>query len=496
MTEERKALYAFTAVLASLTVMRLIALFTSDINLGPDETQYWFWAQTPDFGYFSKPPFIAWVIAITTGLFGDSEWAVRLAAPFFHAGTAFMLYMSAAHLTRKNALPWTGFWAGALWLTAPGIMLSSLIISTDTPMLFFWSAALLCFLKLSDPDTPVRRPYLWAVLLGVSLGLAMLAKYAAIYFPIGAVLAVFLTRAKLQARYAILATVIALLIIAPNLLWNAQNGFQTVSHTAANANWSGALFQPLALLAFWGGQFAVFGPLTLILLIIAIVALAKRRPNRETPDWNGLTLLALTAPPFIIVSIQAFISRAHANWAAAAFPAAAVFLAIWAVRAGRTRWLAIAAGVNLVIGFALTIGSTNFALVDALGASDAVKRVRGWPEQGDDIARRAHPYRIIMADDREIIGALVYYTRQTGKPIVALNSNHRIEHHYEAFHPVDPNTTEPLLYITTRADALGTLGRFAKVESLGVSTVALHKDDVRTLYLFDVSEPMSKQPSR
>src|SRR3954465_9441892 len=70
---------------AGLTLARLVALFRTPLNLYPDEAQYWLWSRTLDFGYYSKPPMVAWAIWATTHMGGDSEALVRLSAPLFQA---------------------------------------------------------------------------------------------------------------------------------------------------------------------------------------------------------------------------------------------------------------------------------------------------------------------------------------------------------------------------------------------------------------------------
>ena len=52
----------FWLIAAAITVARIVLLFVSEAELGPDEAQYWYWSQHPAFGYFSKPPLIAWAI--------------------------------------------------------------------------------------------------------------------------------------------------------------------------------------------------------------------------------------------------------------------------------------------------------------------------------------------------------------------------------------------------------------------------------------------------
>ena len=59
---------------------RLGVLLTLDVPLFYDEAYYFGWAEHLAFGYFSKPPMVAWSIALTS-TFSESTWAVRLASP-------------------------------------------------------------------------------------------------------------------------------------------------------------------------------------------------------------------------------------------------------------------------------------------------------------------------------------------------------------------------------------------------------------------------------
>src|SRR5690242_21937911 len=80
------------AGVAAITGLRLVWLALQPADLFPDEAQYWVWSQQLALGYYSKPPLVAWLIAATTWLFGDSEFAVRLSAPLPHAGAAIFVY--------------------------------------------------------------------------------------------------------------------------------------------------------------------------------------------------------------------------------------------------------------------------------------------------------------------------------------------------------------------------------------------------------------------
>ncbi len=51
-------------ILVIITLIRIYSLFISPIELSVDEAQYWHWSQNLDYGYFTKPPLIAWAIAL------------------------------------------------------------------------------------------------------------------------------------------------------------------------------------------------------------------------------------------------------------------------------------------------------------------------------------------------------------------------------------------------------------------------------------------------
>ena len=67
------------AILAGLLVFRLVALAFNRTDLFFDEAQYWSWSLDPDFGYYSKPPLIAWMIGATTAVCGHGEACIRAA---------------------------------------------------------------------------------------------------------------------------------------------------------------------------------------------------------------------------------------------------------------------------------------------------------------------------------------------------------------------------------------------------------------------------------
>lgn len=402
---DRTWLRAGFVFIAALTLARITLLALSPVDLYPDEAQYWVWSQNLDWGYFSKPPLIAWVISASTSLLGVTDFAIRLPSNVFHAFTGLFLLLAGSRLEA----PKTGFWAAVIYLTMPGAWLSAGIISTDAILLTFWSGALYALIRL-------RQTGGWAsaVGLGAAVGLGFLAKYAIIYFVIGTGLAIALdppARRALVSIKGLVAGLIAVGFLLPNMMWNAANDFATVQHTADNANWDGNYFHFDELADFLGAQFIGYGP-ALFGTLLAGFWLALKRPFAMDGN-NRLFLVLFSLPILLVVSAQAFISRAHANWAAATYVAASLLVAI-VLMSGRPwrRWMLYASiAVSCMVGIVFTSVAMSPPLAETLGLSNAFKRVRNWEETAMAVAEAANAgdYDGVVFDDRNVFHEMQRY---------------------------------------------------------------------------------------
>ena len=253
--ESQNSTFLLLIVISIFTAIRITLLLTSQLSLHGDEAQYWSWSQDLNWGYFTKPPLIAWVIHVTTLLFGNAEWAVRLSSPILHAGTSFACALIAKEIFGKKVY----LWAGITFLTLPAVSFSSFLISTDVPLLFFWSIALYSMLQILK-----TRHLSWAILLGIALGLGLLSKYAMCYFLICSLLACGLIQKHrwfLKSYHVLISILIALVIISPNIFWNFYSGWATVTHLGDNINLKGNLFNLGNAASFLAEQAGVFGPI-------------------------------------------------------------------------------------------------------------------------------------------------------------------------------------------------------------------------------------------
>ena len=425
-------------ILGGLLCLRLFILFVAPWGLHGDEAQYWAWSQDLAFGYYSKPPMIAWVIGATTSIFGHGEWAVRLSAPFLHIATSIMIFLAGRRLFSAE----TGFWAALIYTLMPAVWLSSFIMSTDAALLLCWAIALHGWAALRDGEGWSR-----VLQLGLALGFGLLSKYAMAFMLPVLCLAVLFDKPSREVLLGVKGFVvagIAAILLAPNLMWNAANDFATISHTAENANLGRDLFNPDEVLTFWVDQLGVFGLLPFPMLLIALGA-AFIGKLKSPAKW----LAALAALPLLTISLEALLSRANANWAVTAYIAAPILVALWAVqKRRRLNWLKW--GLIAQTALVLSIGgvASSEKLTDAAGLNNSVKHLRGWPETAEQVKSRLanHDSAFIAVDNRLIFYNLNYYG--TGETELAMWSQYASPPHHASLTAALPETDKPVLILS------------------------------------------------
>jgi 4-amino-4-deoxy-L-arabinose transferase-like glycosyltransferase len=396
-----RSVAAMFAGLTAITLLRLLWLWLQPAGLYPDEAQYWFWAKHPALGYYSKPPFVAWLIALTTGLFGDSEFAIRLAAPLLIAGVAVFVYAIGARLYDRRV----GLWAAVAFASLPGASVAAWVISTDAPLLLFWAAALYCFIRGREGGGGG-----WWLGAGLAAGFGLLAKYAMAYWFFSALGLVLVVPGERRHRKPVFAAIgIAALVFSPNLWWNWKNGFVTWWHIAHNADLAGSLFHPGPFFTFFASQFAVFGP-----LFFAALLLLAARP-RIWAEPRSRLLAAFALPTLSLMLVVSLLRRANANWAAPAYVSATVLVVAWASTGGWRRLVPVSVALNLAASVLAIAGPPVLAAggIELPAKYDPLSRLRGWRQLGAEVGvtLAAHPGYVLFADDRETLAALVYYVR-------------------------------------------------------------------------------------
>jgi 4-amino-4-deoxy-L-arabinose transferase-like glycosyltransferase len=465
-------------IVGALTAVRLAGLKVSAVDLFYDEAQYWSWSRDLAFGYYSKPPLLAWVIAAAEQVCGGSEWCVRAPSPLFYFATSLVVYAAGRTFFDARA----GFWAALLTAFGTGTAFSARIISTDVPLVFFWAVALLAYGKLLTGGGRV----LWTFVLGVAVGLGLLAKYAMIYFIPGLLLAAFLSeraRAALKKPDVWIALALGALIVAPNIAWNLSHGLVTFKHTGSLVIGEEArpsIWRGLEFLAY---QFAVFGP-----VVFAVMIFTTLRLTALDVIEQDRVLIALALPPLAIVTGFAVAVHAYANWAAPAFVSGVVLAAATLARRDARFWLWASIVLGVMVQAVLIYGdAVATRIAPPFLKTNPYYRTLGWRAYGEAAGRLARQVGAptIANDSRGELAALLYYWRDRPEQIVSWRTADIPN--FDLGKPLTPSAREPILFVTACPDAERLRPFYAQIEPLGPTTVPAGVDGWRGFYAFKLS---------
>lgn len=327
-------------VLIVKSICIVLIILYSGIGLGPDEAQYWTWSQQLDWGYYSKPPGIAWQIWLGTQLFGNTELGVRF--PSIILG--FLLSLSVFALARTCGLKArTAFWAGVMMALCPLGVLGSLFAITDGGLVLFWTLA--CIVVAAALREQKEPNY---TLLGLVILLGAIYKWPIYLFWV-VVLALWPFYKYLISWKFVGGIMISLLGLLPSVIWNVQHEWATFRHVGATVSGGHAPSQSLFhgnLFEFIGSQAGLISPILFVLLIMAFWHLVRNRHTIAAP------LLFCGASSLIILAafcVMAIFQKVQGNWSDFAYPSGIVFLAWYAFEGPHPKVNWIKTGVALSV---------------------------------------------------------------------------------------------------------------------------------------------------
>ena len=377
------SLTALIFILVLKSVFTIAVIQSGLIGLGPDEAQYWTWSQELDWGYYSKPPGIAWQIFLGTLFFGDTEFGVRFVAVLI----SFLLSIAVYFLARASRLTETAsFWAGTAIALSPLGFMSSLLATTDGGLVLFWTLACIVIAKsLSEEKLPNYY------LLGLIILCGAVFKWP-IYILWVFVLIGCVVVPTLRSPHVFSGIAVSLLGFFPSLIWNVNHEWATFRHVLStmlggHAKESGTT--PLLkgnFLEFVGAQASLLSPILFVLLIIALVHMLR---NIKTIDkaivfCGGVTLLLLG-----VYSTLSLFMKMQGNWCIFAYPTGAVLLAWYCLE--RVAWgkLWLAAGVAFSIILSVLAMGIPFAQTNGIGhipyKISPFRHNVGWKRLDDDL---------------------------------------------------------------------------------------------------------------
>jgi 4-amino-4-deoxy-L-arabinose transferase-like glycosyltransferase len=323
-----RQLLAVVVLIAALTVLRVV--YASVLDLRTDEAYYWTWSKENVLSFLDHPPMIAWFIRFGTAIFGDTNFGVRFAGILAMLVTQLLL----ADIVRRVTHDFRAIVFAVLMPEAAlyyGLLMAK--VAPDVALIPFAVAMLWALVRLKESNDPR-----WWLAAGLFAGLALLSKFTAIMLA-PAVLAFMLVpdwrRRWLLSPYPWLATLIAVVVFLPVLIWNAQHDwasfrFQLVRATATH----GLSFRTVG--DFFALQFGLVGFVLLPVVLSGVTLTAWRGYRRG--DAVAILLSTAVIVPFVYFFWKSLTLRVGDTWPMFMWPAGFAAAAINIAMLPREGW--------------------------------------------------------------------------------------------------------------------------------------------------------------
>lgn len=345
-----------------------------------DEAYYWMWGQHPALSYYDHPPLNAWLLSLSSAVFGWNVFALRLPVALAFFADIFALFLISRRIAGAD-------WWGYFWLTLLLFVATPIFVAMtsyplpDHILLTALLYAIYFFLRFFADRAEGGQGATRDLLLGaLFLGLAGLAKYNAAFLGIGLVLfIIFRDRSLLRQPRLYLAAALTLAMQAPVIIWNATERFASFGfifsdrHASLSASFAGLPQLLVGILVFVS---------PFLLWPIAKFALA-----RPAAPGIGFARATFAASTLTIVAVT-FTTLTWFHWNLAAYAAMLPFLAAYM----RPRWLIVA---QTVYGAAfVSVAFVNFALFPVVDPNVMRDEATAWAYDWSAVAQQAEAARV------------------------------------------------------------------------------------------------------
>jgi len=359
----------FTAALLInllFAIFRVFYILLYPVDLSPEEAQYWDWSRELDLSYYSKPPMVAYLNALSTALLGNTEIGVRITPVLLSFILSLVVFVFARKLFGSEA----ALFASVIPNLFAGAAINALLMTTDAPFIFFWGVSVVLIHNALRENSTA----LW-LLVGVSAGLAFLSKYPAVFLlPLTMLVS---TLAEKGADF-------------PNLATAAE---------------------------FLGGQLALLSGVPFLFLLYGWWKAIRERE----PALVFLTVYSL--PVFLFFLLLSLRKEVYANWAGFGYFTGSLIASLYLWKFFRRK---PAAGLLILLSCALITLLLHFTpLVDRLGLRsflpphrDPVKIMVGWEELGKAVGDLYSGSELIFSDAYQIAAELAFYVKGNPRTFV------------------------------------------------------------------------------
>jgi dolichol-phosphate mannosyltransferase len=409
----RNRLFTLIGFLVILTGIRLF--LAAKIELSPEESYYYLWAQHPDLWYYEQGPGVALAILAGTSVFDSTEFGVRFLGPFLGLGTSIFVYLLARRLVREKA----AFWAVVSLNFLPIVHLDSIVMTPDGLALFFWVATL--YTSWLAIERGSRFSLFWP-LTGILIGLGFLCNYwnALQLFSI----LFFLTvvpkhRYQLRRPGFYVCVLVYLMFLTPLIIWNQQHEWIALEHLPERGDFKTALaIRPSQLIEFLENQLLLYSPLLLLGYLLAFFGCIKRSFQNSKICF----LVTFTWPVLLQFLLLGVRRGEQPTWTGPALITLGILAAhFWMHLAEENRFAGALCIASLALSGFMTSLATNTDLVRMVGipfpyGADPTSKWRGWKTAAEQIEKFRREFEaklggkvFLIGDTFRISSALSFY---------------------------------------------------------------------------------------
>jgi hypothetical protein len=338
------------ALLAGLAVFKVLLHLPVLTRYGYSNDELYFIAcgRHLSFGYVDHAPLVPWVARLSTSLFGESLFALRVLATLSTAMTVFLVGLLVRRLGGNRF---------AQIIACLGIIIAPVFLRTGNMLCLpafeplFWILASYLVVRIIQDN----NPRLWP-LLGFVIGFGLLNKHSMLFFGFGLVLGMTLTpmRRHFKSPWLYAGGSIAFLMILPNLIWQINHDWPTLSFIL---NLREGVMSGISALQFLAGQLLYLHPFNVILWISGLVFFLFSKSGKPYRILGWIWV-------FVFVLLLATKSKIYylAPAYAALFAGGGISLERWISRKGK-RWLK-PAFVSLLLVGGLILGPISVPYLD------------------------------------------------------------------------------------------------------------------------------------
>ncbi len=390
--------YWWRVGLLALTALRL--LIAARTPLSADEAYYWVWSNALAPGYLDHPPMVALWIRAGCAVAGDTALGVRLLGPVAALLGTLLLARAAEDLCPGRG---AGVAAGVLLNASLTAGVGAVVMTPDTPLLFFWIAALAALLRLLRNGRPG-----WWLAAGLAGGLALDSKYTAILLGLAVLVwlvAVPAARVWWRSWQLWAGGALAVALFSPVLVWNAAHGWASFAKQGGRTgDW-----HPAESLRFLGeliaGQVGLATPF--VACVLAVGIWRAWRAARRGAAGAGLLACVVLVPAAVFLE-HALGGRVQANWPAVVYPGAV--LAACCLGRAPVRFWRVVSACGLAIAAVVYLQAGWGVLPLPRAADPTLIRLAGWQDLAGEVyvAAAGSHADFVVADEYGLASELAF----------------------------------------------------------------------------------------